>query len=85
MNVGLWMAPAVCAGLFSFLWAAAWLERLVAPPGFAHDMRVGEGVALAPTDTRRPPIAHGFDGDLAAGLEELSPTYTGGRPPCTSG
>lgn len=31
MNVGLWMAPAGLASPLAILWAATWLERLVAP------------------------------------------------------
>ncbi len=34
MNVSLWSAPAVLAGLVIFLWVATWLENLVEPPTF---------------------------------------------------
>ena len=32
MIAGLWMTPAVLAGLFAILWVTSWLERQVAPP-----------------------------------------------------
>jgi hypothetical protein len=40
MNVGLWMAPAGLASPLAILWAATWLERLVAPTG--EDLPMGQ-------------------------------------------
>jgi hypothetical protein len=34
VNVGLWIAPVVLAGLAVFFWFATWLECVVAPPAF---------------------------------------------------
>ena len=47
MNVSVWSAPAVLAGLVAFLWVTTWLDRLVerppvhgpAQPETAHDGR----------------------------------------------
>lgn len=35
MSIGLWMTPALLAGLFAILWVTARLERLVVTPLFA--------------------------------------------------
>jgi hypothetical protein len=59
MNVGLWMAPTLLVGLSAFLWAAARLERLTAPPALAHGVRV-EADELRPisavTRPQSPPV-----------------------------
>jgi hypothetical protein len=39
MNVGLWMAPAGMVSPLVILWAATWLERLVAPTVLELPMR----------------------------------------------
>jgi len=38
MIAGLWVAPAVLAGMVAVLWATTWLERLVAPPATGPDL-----------------------------------------------
>ena len=55
MNVGLWMVPAVLTSLFMILWAATWLERLVAPPAFDPELRMPEAVDTKFTDTAARP------------------------------
>lgn len=39
MNVGLWIVPAVWAGVFVILWAAIGLERFVTSPGLVRPIR----------------------------------------------
>jgi hypothetical protein len=51
MIVGLWMTPAVLAGLFAILWVTTRLERLVVTPlvagEFAHAPSVGTSAPIA--------------------------------------
>jgi hypothetical protein len=49
MNVGLWSPPAVLAGLFAFLWAATWLDRLISPS--EADRRMPPTVVPGPAQT----------------------------------
>ena len=68
MNVGLLMVPAVLAGLVMILWAATWLERLVAPPAFAPELRMPATTDMGFAATAARPQSLGSDGQLGAEL-----------------
>ena len=44
MTVGVWMVPAVLAGLAVILSAATWLERVVAPAAFQVELLIPDAV-----------------------------------------
>ena len=67
MSVAVWMVPVVLAALVVFLWAAAWLEGLVAPLGYEPEIRTIMSADTAFTDTAARPL--GTDGQLGAELE----------------
>jgi hypothetical protein len=50
MSVGVWMVPAVLAGVVGILWAATWFERVVAPTTFAIEVPNPQQVAAAVVD-----------------------------------
>jgi hypothetical protein len=65
---GLWIVPTVWAGLFAFLWGAAWLERVITP--WARDLEPS-GPTVGDTElivTAARPGAVGIDGLLAVGV-----------------
>ncbi len=68
MNVGLWIAPAVLAGLALFVWFASRLERLVAPPAFDPLPPMPVVVETGLTDTAADPESLSMDGQLGAEL-----------------
>ena len=73
MNVGLWMAPAVLAGLSAILWAATWLEHLAAPLAFDPGLGMPEAVD---TEFTTPPLAQSLSVRMAT-----SAPNSGADPP----
>jgi hypothetical protein len=68
VSVGLWIAPAVVAGLSMFLWFATRLERLVAPPALDAGLPTIGAVETGLSDTVAGPESLRMDGQLGAEL-----------------
>jgi hypothetical protein len=68
VSVGLWIAPAVLAGLALFLWFATRLERLVARPAFEPGLPITVAVETRLSDTVAGPDSRSMDGQLGAEL-----------------
>ncbi|MHB8467630.1 MAG: hypothetical protein ACYDH6_17815 [Acidimicrobiales bacterium] len=64
MSFGLWIAPAVMAGLFAFVWFATWLERLVPLPAIDETWST-ESLDSVVTGTSAHAEPIGTDGLLA--------------------
>jgi hypothetical protein len=73
VNVGLWSAPAVLAGLFVILWGATWLERFVAPPGLDAKPEMAEAANTEPTGPPATTEVFSVDGALTADLAITTP------------
>jgi hypothetical protein len=82
VNVGLWMPPAVLAGLALVLWVATRLEHLVTPPLSTPDYQIPGVVDTGFTDVTARPEALNVDGPL--GAELASNPRAARRQLCTS-
>jgi hypothetical protein len=73
MSVGIWITPALLAGLFLIFWVTTWLERLVTPPDFAPEFGMPEAADPGFADSAARPLSLGMDRQLGANAEANRP------------
>ena len=84
MIAGLWMTPAVLAGLFAILWVTSWLERQVAPRPVGGGVKGPQVVEMAFALISARADSLGMVGAGPAPIPGVPPLPKGRSQPCTS-